>query len=237
MIAVNALANALPINGKTTGEISDGFEISFTPAGYVFSIWGLIYLALTVFSIVQALPSRQRSPVIAAIRPWYLLNTVANASWILAWHHELFSLSLVVMLVILGSLVAIHAKVTTITIDDGVSFATVRAPFSLYLGWITIATIANITVVLWNAGATDVLSDPIVTLVIVAVATGICAVVSLRTADPVFAAVFVWALVGIALENSASTQLYFGALAFAGACALVVGMAAVVAARRARAVA
>ena len=233
MIAVNALANALPINGKTTGEISDGFDIAFTPAGYVFAIWGLIYLSVTLFTIVQALPSRERSPVIASIRPWYVLNAVANASWILAWHHELFALTLVVMLVILGSLVGIYAKVASISFEDPVSFATVRAPFSLYLAWICIATIANTTVVLWTVGATDVLSDPTYTLLIVAAATGICAAVSLRTADPVFASVFVWAIVGIAFENSAERTLMIGALACAGVCALVAAMSTVAAIRRA----
>ena len=101
MIAVNALANALPINGRTTGEISDGFDILFTPAGYVFSIWGLIYTMLIVFSIVQVLPSYQR-PEVAAARPWYLLSAAGNMSWIFAWHYELIPLSLVFMLALLG---------------------------------------------------------------------------------------------------------------------------------------
>lgn len=232
MIAVNGLANALPINGKTTGDISDGFEILFTPAGYVFSIWGLIYTLLIVFSVVQALPSRQADPAFAAVRPWHILNACTNAAWIFAWHYERFVLSLVLMLVLLGTLVAIATKVRDVGLRDGLSFAALRAPFSLYLGWISIATIANVTVVLWSFGITDPLRDPTLTLGIVVLAALIGSAVAVKRADPVFASVFVWAVVGIAVDNSASTLLYTGSLAAAGVCGLAVGVAAAVGLRR-----
>lgn len=226
VIAVNGLANALPIGGKTTGEISDGFDILFTPAGYVFSIWGLIYLALTAFTVVQALPSRHARPVFAEIRPWYLLNTVANAAWILAWHHEHFALTLGLMLVILGSLVVIVRRIVARGDDDWIALALVRAPFSLYLGWISVATIANVTVVLAAWGATEPLADPTVTLGILIAATVLCIAVSRRLADPVYAAVFVWALIGIATKHSDITALSVGALVLAGVCMVAAAVAA-----------
>ncbi len=217
ILAVNGLANGLPINGKTTGDISDGFDILFTPAGYVFSIWGLIYTMLIVFSVVQALPSRQSSQVEKA-RPWYLLNAAGNMSWIFAWHYELFPLSLVLMLVILGSLIAIERAVRGV--EGRFERAFVRAPFSLYLGWISVATIANVTVVLWEAGATGLLSSPGFTLGLMVGATGICAAVSVRLADPVYAGVFVWALVGIGVANGETSLLLWGALVLVGVCAV-----------------
>lgn len=232
MLAINGLANALPINGKTTGDISDGFEILFTPAGYVFSIWGLIYTLLIVFSVVQALPSRQADPAFAAVRPWYVLNAFTNAAWIFAWHYERFALSLALMLVLLGTLIAIATKVRDVGLRDGLSFAALRAPFSLYLGWISIATIANITVVLWSYGVTDPLRDPTLTLGIVVLAALIGAAVAVKRADPVFASVFVWALIGIAVDNAASTLLYTGSLVAAGVCGVAVGVATAVGLRR-----
>lgn len=219
MIAVNGLANALPINGKTTGEISNGYDILFTPAGYVFSIWGLIYLGLIGFAIVQALPSRKDDPVIESVRPWYLLNTAANAGWIVAWHYELVALSLVVMLVILGSLVTIYLKVAKLSLATPVSFAAVRVPFSLYFAWICIATIANLTVLLWTLGATELLSDPTATLIIVVAATALGSAISLRAADPAVAGVFVWAIYGIASKNAEAPMLSVGASVCAGVCA------------------
>jgi hypothetical protein len=234
MITVNVLANALPINGKTTGDISNGFDIPFTPAGYVFSIWGLIYLGVVVFSIVQALPSRQRSSTITAVRPWYLLNATANAAWIFAWHHEFFGLSLGIMLVLLGSLVTIYRHVGGESNVRSVSFWTVRAPFSLYFGWICIATIANVTVVSWSAGAVELVSHPAFTLALLVAATGVCAAIALPRADPVFAGVFVWAIFGIAMANEGSVVLFAGALIFTGLCAVVAVVSTLAAVRRAR---
>ncbi len=232
MLAVNGLANGLPINGKTTGDIANGFDIAFTPAGYVFAIWGLIYLGVSAFSLVQALPTRTNDPVIRAVRPWHVVNALANASWIFAWHHERFGVALGLMLVILGSLVAIAKAVGEVR--EGLLYATVRAPFSVYLGWISVATIANTTVVAWTLGATDALRDPSVTLALVAGASVLCAVVALRRADPLYAAVFVWAIVGIALKNADTPLVYGGALCFAAVCAAVTAVAALGARRRAQ---
>ena len=127
---------------------------------------------------------------------------------------------------------AIAAKVRDIGLRDGLSFAALRAPFSLYLGWISIATIANVTIVLRSYGITDPLRDPMLTLAIVVLAALVGSAVAVKRADPVFASVFVWAVVGIAVDNSASTLLYTGSLAAAGVCGLAVGVAAAVGLRR-----
>lgn len=235
MITVNSLANALPIGGNTTGDIADGFDIAFTPAGYVFSIWGLIYLLLSGFSVLQALPSRARQPVVEGVRPWYLLNTAANAAWIFAWHYEQFALSLGIMVVILASLVGIYRELRRHPTGDTLEKVLVRAPFSVYLGWISVAIIANTTVVLWVFGVREPLADPTTTLALVAAATTVCAVVALRFSDPVYAAVFVWAIIGIAMKHSDESTLFIGALCFAFLCAAVTGMSAAAALRKSRA--
>lgn len=221
MIAVNGLANTLPINGKTTGDISDGFDILFTPAGYVFSIWGLIYLGLLGFAVVQALPSRRDDPTLAAIRPWFLLNALGNASWIIAWHHERFVLSWFVMLVILGSLIAIYRKLLAHPPTGALDRVFVQTPFRIYLGWITVATIANTTVVFASLGFASVLADPTFTIALLVAATALCTAVSLRFTDPVYAAVFVWAEIGIAVANPGQATLQPVAYALAGVCAAV----------------
>ena len=218
MLATNGLANGLPINGKTTGDIADGFDILFTPAGYVFSIWGLIYLAVVGFTIFQALPAQKDDVRLHAIRPWFVLNTAANAGWILCWHHELFVLSLGVMFVIAASLAVIFRHLQASPPRSGIEFLVLHAPFSLYFGWISVATLANVTVVLATLGFTAAMASPAVTLVLLGLVTVICAVVSLRFADPVYAAVFVWASVGIGAANSDTAPLLGGSLTVAALC-------------------
>ena len=225
MITVNALANALPINGRQTGEISDQFDIAFTPAGYVFSIWGLIYLSLTIFSVAQAMPSLRDDPELGKLRSWYLLNTAANSSWIFAWHYEQFVLSLLLMITILITLIVIYRKLTSALLEGRLKRWAIRLPFSLYLGWISLATIANTTVVLHTMGLQELLRSPIFTLALIATACGVCARVVLRCADLAFAGVYVWAIAGIGVANSGSPLLRDGAYALSGLCLILVVLA------------
>ncbi|MFN2152224.1 MAG: tryptophan-rich sensory protein, partial [Anaerolineales bacterium] len=109
-IVVNGLANALPINGLGTGEISDMFDVFFVPAGYVFSIWGLIYLGLLAYSVYQALPSQRENAALQKIGYLYIWSSVANIVWLFFWHYLLFPLTLLAMLVILGLLIAIYLR-------------------------------------------------------------------------------------------------------------------------------
>jgi hypothetical protein len=206
-IGVNALASALPLNGQTTGEISDRFDVFFVPAGYVFSIWGLIYLALLAYSVFQALPAQAQDARLRSIGYLYILSAVANMAWIFLWHYEFFSLSVVAMLALLGLLIAIYLR-----LDIGhtkVSSAMkwlVHVPFSIYLGWITVATIANITSVLyflqWNGWG---ISPEAWTLIMLAAAVIIGAAVSLTRGDVAYAAVLIWAFAGIAVKHEDTT--------------------------------
>ncbi len=145
-VIVNILANALPLNGLNTGEISDRFEVYFVPAGYVFSIWGLIYIGLIAYAVFQALPSQRQNPRLRATGWWTVLAGLANSVWIFLWHYEQFPATLAAMLVLLASLIVTYLRLGTgrTTVSPAEKWA-VRIPFSIYLGWITVATIANVT--------------------------------------------------------------------------------------------
>ena len=108
VLVINTLANALPLNGQNTGEISNRFPILFVPAGYVFSIWGLIYLGLIFFVVYQFLPVSTDKPVVEKISPYYWLSCVANCAWIFLWHYEQFPLTLAAMLLLLVSLIMVY---------------------------------------------------------------------------------------------------------------------------------
>ena len=204
VIVVNGLATALPLNGQTTGEISDRFDVYFVPAGYVFSIWGLIYLALIGYSIFQVLPSQRENPHLRRIGYLYVLSCAANIAWIFLWHYEYFLFTLVAMVALLLLLIAIYlilgiGRTGTSTAEKWL----VRVPFSIYLGWITVATVANVTSLLeyWNWNGWG-LSAEWWAVIILVVAGIIASAVSLTRGDIAYIAVIVWAYVGIALKHN-----------------------------------
>jgi hypothetical protein len=203
-IVVNALANSLPINGLNTGEISDQFEIYFVPAGYVFSIWGLIYLALAAFALYQALPAQRDNPRLRNVGYWFVGSSLANIAWIFLWHYQIFPLTLVAMGFLLISLIICYLRLETgkTKVNPWEKWL-VRAPFSLYLGWITVATIANVTQLLdyvnWGGWG---ISPEWWFVIIIAVATAIASLVSWTRGDVVYMLVILWAFVGIALKHA-----------------------------------
>lgn len=223
VIVVNALANALPINGQGTGEISDRIDVYFTPAGYVFSIWGLIYVGLIAFTIFQALPAQRQDPAQRAVAPFYWLSCAANIVWILLWHYEFFALSVAVMLVLLFSLIAVY-----VTLDVGRTAASgaqrwfTHLPFSIYLGWITVATIANITAALWIANWSGFgISPEAWTAIMLAVAVVVATVVAWTRGDAGYALVLTWAFAGIYIKHASVPIVGTSALTAAVAVAIL----------------
>ncbi len=206
VIVVNVLSNALPINGQSMPEISAKYPSLFTPAGFTFSVWGVIYLGLLVFVIWQALPAQRGSAKVAAISTYFKVNCLANAAWLVVWHYDLLVLSLLIMLVILGTLIAIYR--TLIAEIEGVPFTehlVLYMPFSLYTGWITVATIANASVLQTAYGLDHAgISAVQWTLLKLAVAGAIAATMILRKADVPFALVVAWAAYGISAMQSAT---------------------------------
>ena len=214
MILLNVLSNALPINGQTMPEISAKYPSLFTLAGFTFSIWGLIYLALLVFVVWQALPAQREDARVAAISGYFKLNCLLNALWIVVWHYDLVVVALVVMLAILATLVLIYrALVSTIADASWVEHFVLYLPFSLYTGWITLATIANASVVQTAYGLDDAgLGAVQWTLLKLAAAGAIGATMILRLRDAPFALVIAWGAYGISAMQTATPAVAGAAL-------------------------
>jgi hypothetical protein len=217
-IAVNGLANALPLNGLTTGEISDRFQVYFVPAGYVFSIWGLIYLGLLLFAVYQALPAQRSNSRLKLIDISFVLSCVANIVWLFLWHYEQFPLTLVVMLCLLLLLITIYLRleIGRSRVSPGERWF-VHLPFSVYLGWVTVATIANATDVLyflkWDGWG---IRPEIWAVIMLVVATGITLWVSLSRGDAAYLLVIVWAFAGIAIRQAGTPLVANTAWALSG---------------------
>jgi hypothetical protein len=212
-VVVNALANIVPINNLTTGELSDLYPNLFVPAGLTFAIWGLIYVLLAVFVIYQLIPSvrrdSQKVDFVRRIGPLFFVSCVANMGWIFAWHYQIVPLSLVLMLILVGCLVAIYLR-----LNVGKAEATkaeryfVHLPFSVYLGWITIATIANVTALLvdinWNTWG---LGEQFWAVAVIVVGIAIALSVSFTRKDIYYCLVVDWALLGILLKRLSVTPI------------------------------
>jgi benzodiazapine receptor len=227
-IVVNGLANALPINGQTTGEISDRFRVYFVPAGYVFSIWGLIYLALIAFAVYQALPAQRENPHLRRIGYLFALGCVANSAWIFLWHYELFELTLVAMFGLLLSLIAVYLRldIGRVRVSTAEKWL-VHIPFSIYLGWITVATIANVTSVLyylnWNGWG---IRPEVWAVIMLVVGACIASAVSISRGDIAYVLVIVWAFAGIAVKHAATplVAITAGLMALIVVLTLLVGV-------------
>ena len=198
MIAVNAAAVLLPINGYTTGALSDLNPTGFTPAGYVFSIWSLIYLGLIVFGFSQILASERVRERGRSIHALVLINAAANAGWIFAWHYRQVALSLLIMLAILATLASIYVSLRRQGHPDWREFVMIDGPFSLYLGWISSATILNLAAAFFDRQSYPFnLSMDEWAVVSVTAAVALYTWLGTRTRDVVYCAVFVWASYGI----------------------------------------
>jgi cell division protein FtsW (lipid II flippase) len=205
VVVVNSLANILPLNGKNTGELSDNIPNLFVPAGLTFSVWGVIYTLLAVFSIYQLRSVvREKSDVMDRIGPWFIVGSVANFAWIFFWHWQLIELSMVAMLVLLVSLLLVYVR-----LGIGVGGEKNRAErwavhltFSVYLGWITVATIANVTAVAvvngWDGWG---ISESAWTVIVLIVAVVITLLMIFLRKDAAYTAVVIWAFLGIIIKR------------------------------------
>ena len=233
-LVVNALANILPINGQNTGAISDRFHVYFVPAGYVFSIWGIIYIGLIAFAIYQALPAQRENPRLRASGWWVSLGGLANIAWIFLWHYEHFVLTLVAMLVLLATLIMTYLRLGTgrskaTTIETWMA----RVPFSIYLGWITVATVANITEVLdfvkWNGfGITPEIWMGIVLAAVLIIA----ALMSFTRRDIAYTLVILWALAGISVKQASVPAVVIPTWITFGMVAIILALAIFLSKRR-----
>ncbi len=214
MVYMNYLANSLPLNGKTTGQLSDAYPNLFVPAGITFSIWGIIYLLLVAFCIVQFMPA---SKEIAIKIGWlFSISCVFNALWIVAWHYQKLPLSLLVMIGLLVSLIMINIQLRDLPLG------LLKAVFGIYLGWICIATIANVTALLVDTGWGGIgISQQVWTIILIAIGTLIVSLTLMRINNPFVGLSVVWAFTGVIIKRSAD---YRGIVIAAAFGILVVGI-------------
>ena len=203
VVVVNVLANALPLNGKTTAEISDSYPSLIAPAGYVFSIWGIIYALLLVFTIYQALPSQRGKPFLQQIGYFFVLGSLANACWIFLWHYELIVPSVLLMFVLLATLIAVYVRLQIGRSNAPlVEKLCVHLPFSVYLGWITVAPIANVAAAVVFLGWDGLgLGEVNWTILVIIIALIITLGVIVTRKDIAYSLVIIWALVGIIVKQ------------------------------------
>jgi hypothetical protein len=194
MLVMNYLANALPLNNKTTGELSDSFPNLFVPAGITFSIWGVIYILLLIFTVFQF--TARGKEVSAEIGWLFAMSCILNALWIVFWHYGKLPLSLLVMAGLLITLIYIGLTINKLP------FGIIKASFGIYLGWICIVTIANVTALLvyygWNGFN---ISQEIWTIVMIFAGTLIASVAMFRLDNPFTGLAVVWAFIGIAIKR------------------------------------
>lgn len=223
-VIVNGLAGSTEmIGGQNTAAVSNANFTLITPAGYVFAIWGVIYLLLGVFVVYQALPGQKVKDYQDKIGWLFVLSSLINIVWLFAWQYEYLSVSVLLMFALLGTLIAIYLR-----LDIGRSNATmneklaVHLPFSVYLGWITVATIANIAAMLvsydWDGFG---ISPTIWAVIVVAVALVITVLMLATRRDIAYALVLIWALVGIAVNHTGEQTVVLAT----GAAAAIIAVA------------
>jgi tryptophan-rich sensory protein len=202
-IAINSLSNTSILGVKNVGEISDAYPTFFTPAGYVFAIWGVIYALLLVFSIYQIFPKQQDAPFVEKIGLYYILSSVVNIIWLVLWVNDYILFSTALMFMLLASLIIIYRRLDSIGAQMSLrENLAVFLPFSVYLGWITVASIGNVAVSLvsinWNGWGLSELSW---TIFMICVAIAVTLIMILRKRDIGFSLVLIWALLGILVKQ------------------------------------
>lgn len=213
MVTMNVLANALPLNGRRTGEVSDSYPSLFTPAGLTFSVWGVIYLLLGAHVLYQlglfrdSPDTAEQSALLNRVGVLFAVSSIANTAWVFAWHYNNIPLSVVLIVVILVclALIAITLRPAHLT---GRRRWFIGVPFSVYFGWTTVAVVANVTVLLvsvnWDGFG---LSDAAWAVVIVLVAVAIGTVTMLRNRDVAYGLVLIWAYIGILIRQLSADGL------------------------------
>ena len=201
---VNVLSNIFPLNGLTIGGISNTLfkDVLIIPANYAFAIWGLIYLGLFAFAIYQVLPSQRENPNLRKTGYLLTIASIAQSIWVYLFLSRLFVLSVIAMLLILLSLMTVYLRLESGTPASRAEKWFIRYPISIYLGWISVATIVNIASALyinnWNGFG---ISPEAWTVTMVIIATFVAAIALLQRQDIAYSGVTVWALIAIAIKH------------------------------------
>ena len=207
-VIVNGIAGSTTlIGGQDTAAVSDKYPTLITPAGYVFAIWGIIYALLGVFVIYQALPKQRDSGFIEKIGWLFVLSSIINMAWLVVWQYEFLIVSVALIIAYLLALIGIYLRLNIGKGKTGIKEKlAVHVPFSVYIGWLSIATIANISIYLVSVGwdgfgiATETWA-----VLIIAVALVLTMLMLGIRKDLAYALVVIWALVGISVNQTNGT--------------------------------
>jgi len=216
MLTVNALSSILPINGVTPKEVSDRYPNLFVPAPIAFSIWGIIYLLVTAYVLYQfALFRRKGEPINAKLLKktgaLFVLSSILNLSWVIAWHYGLLAVSFGILVLFLIVMIGIRLSIQSQEPLTSTEKWFIRLPFSVYFGWITIATIAGATALLIGYGFTGFgFSEAAWTMLVLLFGAGIGIAATLRFRDVAYLLVIMWAYSNI-LSNHLSSAGFAGA--------------------------
>ncbi|MFN0036775.1 MAG: hypothetical protein ACKVUS_17055 [Saprospiraceae bacterium] len=233
VLAVNSLANALPLNGKTTGELSDQYPNLFTPAGLTFSIWGVIYAWLAVFvgfqivALFRPSVAARVEPIVDKIGWFFLLTCIFNVSWMFAWHWEQVTLSVLIMAGFLITLLQMNRAIGTGHFKaNSWEKWLAHFPFGIYQGWITVATIANVTTLLvnngWRGGG---FGEAMWAIAMVAVGAAAAIFILFRQNNIGHGLAVAWALLGIYLKRNDAGGVGSETVAVAALVAMVAVLA------------
>ena len=209
VVIVNGLAGSTTlIGGQDTAQVSDNNFTMITPAGYTFAIWGVIYTLLGLFVIYQALPS-DKGKTTEKVGWFFILSSIANICWLFLWQFEFLAVSVVLMFLLFASLLKAYLNLgiskSSVSWRERIA---VRAPFSVYFGWITIASIANVAAALvsldWNGFG---LSAETWGILVIIIALLITTLVVITRRDVAYGLVIIWALIGISSGQSGNQNI------------------------------
>lgn len=227
MVAVNALANLLLINGVGTGAVSNSYPNLFAPSGLTFAIWGVIYLLLAAytlyqFGLFQSKKDSVRKRLIREVSVIFAITSLINTAWIFSWHYYIIPLSMALMTALLICLIIVNKRILKEELSSREKLF-IRLPFSVYFGWITVATIANFTVLLvslgWNAFG---ISETVWACIIIAVGMVTGSLTMLKHKDIAYGLVLIWAYLGILIKHTSTfSGQYPAVIAVVIACILL----------------
>jgi hypothetical protein len=220
-LVINFLSQIEPVvyGVATSADIANRYpDLYYFPANNAFSIWGIIYSFLIAFTVYQALPSQRENPMLRRLGYLFVVSGIFNVAWLTAFQFEQFALSMVMMLLLLGTLITIYLRlgIGHVAVSTREKWL-VHVPFSLYLGWITAATVTNASYVLRNANWNGFGIAPEVWAAIMLVITGVLGLaMAVRHRDIAYVLVVAWATFWIASRHSAVQPVAITALGVAG---------------------
>lgn len=214
-ITINLLSNVVPYNNKTTAQVSDSFAVYFVPAGYVFAIWGIIYLGIIAYAFYQfKFAKQENADQMSEIASWYLISCLANSIWLFLWHYEYIVATIFMMALLLISLIGIYLEIKKVKVQDKKFSWMVKIPFSIYLGWITVATVANAAAVIFVLGYDGGNYATWWTVGMMGVAALLAVIMILRERNYAYPMVIIWAIIGIAVKFNLVSNIVWAVVVY-----------------------